>query len=141
MSLESTIRTQLLTNSSITAIVGSRIFVGDTPSKYIYPFIRIGNAGSEPGEYRLKNRRTKTIAIDIFAEHNADLKKYGYSTLDSIFDAIRIQFEGFELTRLTDTDHSYDVLEAEYREYSTRKNSAFNDVHLPTTLTIIYNII
>jgi hypothetical protein len=141
MSLESALRTQLLSNSSITAITGYRIFVGDNPAKWIYPFIRIGDGGENPDNYKLKNRMIKTISIDIFAEHNPAESKYGFTTLDSLADSIRAQFDGFELARWSDTTHTYDVQQAEYRGYSTRKNADYNDVQKPITLTITYNII
>lgn len=141
MSLESALRTQLLSNSSITAIVGYRIFEGDTPKKYVYPFIRLTDAGEKPDNYMLKNRLVKTIAIDIFAKHNPSDSVYGFTTLDSLADLIRIQFDGFELARWSDTTHTYDVQDAEYRGYSTRKNTEYNDVQKPITLTITYNII
>jgi hypothetical protein len=141
MSLESALRTQLLSNSSITAITGYRIFVGDTPAKFVYPFIRLTDAGENPDNYMLKNRLTKTVSIDIFAEHNPTDSKYGFTTLSNLSDLIRTQFDGFELARWSDTDHDYDVQQAEYRGYSTRKNAEFNDVQKPITLTIIYNIV
>ncbi len=135
--IETALRSKLLENSALPAVIGSRVYVGDTPYTFSYPFIRITGAGDNPDNYSIKNRMVETLAVDIFAAHNPKEGIYGYSTLDSISNLIRAQFDSFIPTKWSD----FDVLSVEYRGYAVRKNSVVSDIQKPITLTIIYNII
>lgn len=138
--IEVALRSQLINNSELAALVPN-IYVGDTPSSFSYPFIRLVGTGENPDNYTLRNRLLETIAIDIFAAHNPSAGIYGYELLSDISNVIREQFDGFTSARWQDSNYSYDVQYAEYRGYAIRKNSSVFDMQKPITLTLTYNII
>jgi hypothetical protein len=138
--IEVALRSQLINNSELAALVPN-IYVGDTPSSFSYPFIRLVGTGENPDDYTLKNRLLETVAIDIFAAHNPNAGIYGYDLLSDVSDVIRKQFDVFSPARWLDSNYSYDVQYAEYRGYAIRKNSSVFDAQKPITLTLTYNII
>lgn len=144
MSLESALRTQLLTNSSLVTIIGSRIYVGDVPYAFTYPFIRIGDGGEfpeNPDDSKLKNRLVRYLKIDIFAQHSPSLGYYGAGDVDSIANSIRDQFDAVIPTRWMDSSSAYDVQTVEYKGGQTKKNTDVTNIQKTIILTIIYNVI
>jgi hypothetical protein len=139
--IEPALRTQLIANSTLASSIGSRVYVGDTPYTFQYPFVRLTGSGENPDDYRLSDRLIETVALDIFASHNPNEGIYGFGILNMISDIIRKQFDSFTPARWTDDNYSYDVQNAEYRGYATRKNSDVFDVQKPITITLTYNII
>lgn len=138
--IEVALRSQLINNSELAALVPN-IYVGDTPSSFSYPFIRLLGTGENPDNYTLKNRLIETVAIDIFTAHNPSAGIYGYELLSDVSDVIRKQFDVFSPARWLDSNYSYDVQYVEYGGYAIRKNSSVFDVQKPITLTLTYNII
>ncbi len=135
--IETALRYELLKNSELSTLIGSRVYVGDTPYTFSYPFIRITSAGDNPDNYNLKNRMVETLAVDIFATHNPQEGSYGYGILENISNLIRSQFDGFLPTKWS----NFEVQSVEYRGYTVRKNAVVDDIQKPITLTIIYNIL
>jgi hypothetical protein len=133
--IETALRTKLLANLELSTLLGGRVYIGDTPYTFSYPFIRITSSGDNPDNYNLKNRMVETIAVDVFAAHNPNEGLFGYGILNQISTLLRKQFDAFFPVKWSD----FEVQNVEYRGFAVRKNAEAKDMQKPTTLTITYN--
>lgn len=135
------LRTYLLTQSDILAAVGTRIYAGDTPYYQTYPLILIREAGENPIDSNLKNCIIETVTVDVYAEHDPGSNIFGYDDVTDIGKIIRKAFDAFQPDRWTDSDDTFDIVQAEYRGQAVQFNRDDKTVLKPCTVTFTYNYI